>query len=101
MCYIYSTKSWKKLMFDLLSHVFAAARACYLLVFVSEELCNSLLLELISFLPASDVTFFLFCFVRLTWPTKSGAPLVALRFALSRYLPLVTNSTYLDNFTSN
>lgn len=64
VCYIYSTKSWKKLMFDLLSRVFATARAfCYLLV--SEELCNGLLLELISFLSASDATFLL-CFVRLT-----------------------------------
>lgn len=63
VCYIYSTKSWKKLMFDLLSHVFATARACYLLVFffVSEELCNGLLLELISLLLASVAT--LFCFV--------------------------------------
>lgn len=60
LCYIYSTKSWKKLMFDLLSHVFATARACYLLVVVSEELCNGLLLELISFLLASVAT--LFCF---------------------------------------
>lgn len=55
-------------MFDLLSHVFATARACYLLVVVSEELCNGLLLELISFLLASVATFLfaLFCFVMLT-----------------------------------
>lgn len=52
-------------MFDLLSHVFATARACYLLVFVSEELCNGLLLELISFLLASVAAFLLLCFVLL------------------------------------
>lgn len=46
-------------MFDLLSHVFATARAPFVIYLLAKNFATVLLLELISFLPASDATFLL------------------------------------------